>query len=477
MRSLLCLARPIIKRGGIINYGIDEPIAAIATPLYSSALAIVRTSGKGSLSILAKVFSRPASLLNAEGNTIVYGFIVFEGEVIDEVLVSVFRSPKSYTGEEMAEISCHGSVLVVQNVFRTLLNAGFRIAERGEFTLRSFLHGKTDLTRAEAVKEVIDSSTTFAASRALKRLKGSLFTKINEIKASLVGILAEIEAEVEYPEDENAVKNAFDLQNLHEVLDELTRLVSSWNVERVYQQGVVIALSGRVNAGKSSLFNAILQEERAIVSDVAGTTRDYVECTASFMGLPVRLFDTAGLRLSKEAVEEAGIKKAREVIEKADGRLYLIDSTTGSGAEDMKELSASNCPTIVVWSKTDLAANRKNTADFSKIACIKGEVEVSSKTREGLDSLYTAVRSLFDKAEDASLFSKEVALGSRRQRDCVLGAEKSVAHALRAVEEGMPNDAVMEDIEDALEKLGECTGEVKAEDILENIFSRFCVGK
>lgn len=442
----------------------------------SSALAIVRASGNNSISLLAKVFSRPASLLKADGNSIVYGFVVAaEGDAVDEVLVSVFRSPKSYTGEDMVEVSCHGGAFSARAVLAALLSAGFREAEKGEFTLRAFLHGKTDLTRAEAVRELIDANTKYASSRALKRVKGELFRKINKIKGRLVEFLASLEAQVEYPEDENAVKDVCDFDDLYDISVELTKLEKSWSVEKLYQQGVSVVISGRVNAGKSSLFNAFLKEERAIVSDIEGTTRDYLECDVSLSGLPVRLFDTAGLRFSKNEVETIGIKKARDVIDKADARLYLIDLTKGAFEEDEKEVKKSECPTIIVWNKADLDGADSVKKSFNFAECVKGEARVSAKTGEGLKELYEKIETLFVGTEDS--FSKEVSLGSDRQKECVKYAKKSVDHAILAIKEGMTGDAVMEDIEEAIEKLGECTGEVRAEDILENIFSRFCVGK
>ncbi|HAH61515.1 MAG TPA: tRNA uridine-5-carboxymethylaminomethyl(34) synthesis GTPase MnmE, partial [Treponema sp.] len=278
------------------KYTPDEPIAAVATALSPAALGIVRTSGKGCIELVSKLFSRPTALCSTAGYTIVYGWITDGTERIDEVLASVFRAPKSFTGEDMVEISCHGGPSVVTAVHNLLLSHGFRQAERGEFTFRAYINGKTDLTRAEAVREIIDSHTDASRGRAAGRLAGSLYEEIDSIKKLLTDTLASIEVEVEYPEDEETIAGSFDRAGIEKAVGSLQTLADSWKSEKLYQDGARVVLCGRTNAGKSSLFNAILKEDRAIVSEVAGTTRDWLESWASFDGIPVRLFDTAGLR-------------------------------------------------------------------------------------------------------------------------------------------------------------------------------------
>jgi len=272
------------------KYTPDEPVAAVATALSPAALGIVRASGKGCIELVSRVFSRPGALLNAAGNTIVYGWIMNGGERIDEVLVSVFRAPKSFTGEDMVEISCHGGPSVVTAVHNLLLSSGFRQAERGEFTFRAYINGKTDLTKAEAVREIIDSRTDASRSRAAGRLAGSLYEVIDGIKKLITDTLASIEVEVEYPEDEETIAGSFDRAGIETAAASLQTLADSWKSEKLYQDGARVVLCGKTNAGKSSLFNAVLKEDRAIVSDVAGTTRDWLESWASFDGIPVRTF-------------------------------------------------------------------------------------------------------------------------------------------------------------------------------------------
>src|SRR5574344_1238585 len=327
------------------GYTPEEPIAAIATALAPAALGIIRTSGKNCIELVSKVFSRPKALCEANGNTLVYGWLLEpSGEQkpslanstrahIDEVMCGVYRAPKSFTGEDMVEIFCHGGTAVVTAVLNLLLTNGFRQAERGEYTFRAYINGKTDLTRAEAVKEIIDSKTDFSRGRATGRLAGSLYEEIESIKKLIVDTLAQIEVEIEYPEDEETIANAFDHEKLLETKSRLSSLVSSWKSEKLYQDGARVVLCGKTNAGKSSLFNALLKEERAIVSDIAGTTRDWIESYADFGGIPVRLFDTAGLRKTDDVIEARGVELTKDLSEDADVILYLIDSRNGISPE------------------------------------------------------------------------------------------------------------------------------------------------
>jgi len=272
-----------------IGYTPEEPIAAIATALAPGAIGIVRVSGKNSIELVSKLFSRPDALLNAKGYSLVYGWITAP-EKIDEVMLGVYRAPKSFTGEDMVEIFCHGGISVVTTIHKLLLANGFRQAEKGEFTFRAYINGKTDLTKAEAVREIIDSKTDTSRSRAAGRLAGNLFDEIDSIKKKIVDTLAEIEVGIEYPEDEETIADSFDSTALLEVKDRLSDLAASWKSEKLFQDGARVVLCGKTNAGKSSLFNALLKEERAIVSDIEGTTRDWLESWVSFDGIPARLF-------------------------------------------------------------------------------------------------------------------------------------------------------------------------------------------
>ena len=460
-----------------ISYTPEEPIAAIATALSPSALGIIRTSGKGCIELVSKLFSRPQALCEAKGNTIVYGWITENEKKIDEVLISVFRSPKSSTGEDMAEITCHGGPVVVTSIFNALLRNGFRTAERGEFTFRGYINGKTDLTKAEAVKEIIDSRTDTSRSRAVGRLAGSLFTEIDSVKKLIIDTLAAVEVEIEYPEDEETIADAYDTSDLEEAKNRLKSLSDSWKTEKLYQDGVRVVLCGKTNAGKSSLFNALLKEERAIVSDIEGTTRDWIESWVSFDGVPARLFDTAGLRETDDVIEARGVEMTRELSSDADIILYLVDSFSGLSAEDEAFLKTAKekyaVPLILIWNKIDkLGSDLPNAT--TNLVSEDSQVRLCAKTGFGIDLLSHLVK---EKLSLLSTLDRGAALGSERQKKCVEEAFERITHALKATKEGYALDAAVQDMEDALDSLGEITGEVTSEDVLDSIFSHFCVGK
>ncbi|MGP1458062.1 MAG: tRNA uridine-5-carboxymethylaminomethyl(34) synthesis GTPase MnmE [Treponema sp.] len=458
-----------------LKYIPEEPICAVATALAPAALGIVRASGKDCIQLFSRFFSRPKALLEAAGNTIVYGWIKDGEAKLDEALVSVFRAPKSFTGEDMVEISCHGGAGVVLAVYNLLIKNGFRQAQKGEFTFRAYLNRKADLTKAEAVREIIGSRTGEGQKRAAERLAGSLFDTVDGIKKRITATLAAIEVEIEYPEDEETIADAFDTAELQEAARALQELSDSWRGEKLYQDGVRLVLCGKTNAGKSSLFNAVLKEERAIVSDIEGTTRDWLESWADFSGIPVRLFDTAGLRRTDDAIEAKGVELTRTLSEEADVVLYLVDCIAGFTADDAEFLRACTQPAVLVWNKCD-AAPPKSAGIKDEFSAVKEEVFLSAKTGAGLLQLYSAVKKIL--TDDSGVERRQQAgLGSERQKLCVDNALKSVQSALSAAEAALPLDTAVQDLEDALDSLGELTGEVRPDDILENIFSRFCVGK
>ena len=458
-----------------IKYAPEEPICAIATALAPGALGIIRCSGKNSISLVSKIFSRPKALLSAAGNTLVYGWILFNNSKIDEVMLSVYRAPKSFTGEEMIEISCHGGVGVVSEIFQILLKSGFRQAERGEFTFRSFINGKADLTKAEAIREIIESKTQESRSHAAGRLSGNLFQEINSIKQLIIDTLAAIEVEIEYPEDEETIADNFNSSKLKEAEIRLSKLNDSWKSEKLYQDGVRLVLCGKTNAGKSSLFNAILKEERAIVSDIEGTTRDWIESFASIEGLPARLFDTAGIRETQDLIEAQGVQLTKNLSEDADLILYTVDSKQGLTNDDEAFLKQIEKPFILVWNKSDLNQNislseeQKDAFPF-----LKSEVKISAKTQEGFSELYKKIRDSF--AQNLSTDRNQAGLGSSRQKKSVEEALEAIQHAIKTSGD-YALDAVVQDLEDSLDALSEITGEICADDILSSIFSNFCVGK
>ena len=501
------------------SYTPEEAISSIATALAPAALGIVRLSGKNCIELVSKVFSRPKALLAAPGNTLVYGWIQEAGESlplasaagassttpsprgeapktpkrIDEVMLAVYRAPKSFTGEDMVEIFCHGGPAVVTAIQTLMLKSGFRQALRGEYTFRAYINGKTDLTKAEAVKEIIDSHTDAGRSHAVGRLSGSLFEEIDSIKKLIIDTLASIEVEIEYPEDEETIADTFDRKDIELARDRLQTLADSWKGEKLYQDGARVVLAGRTNAGKSSLFNAILKEERAIVSDIEGTTRDWLESWASINGIPVRLFDTAGLRETDDVIEAQGVELSRNLASDADVVLYLIDSTTKPTAEDEDFIKNCKEPLIVVWTKSDkvsdgvlggklcdplgegVASNEVRAWGRLSPATIPLQIQISSKTGTGIPLLFAQIAKIL--TSGLTTDREQAGLGSARQRDSVAEALENVKHALISADDNYTLDAVVQDLEEALDCLGEVTGDVTPDDVLGSIFANFCVGK
>ncbi len=471
-------------------YNDDNPIAAFATIPGSGALTLIRCSGKGAIEAVSSVFA-PDKLIGAPGNSVIHGWIVKDGEKIDEVLVSVFRAPKSYTGEDSLDISCHGGASAGKAVMAALNSAGFRDALPGEFTFRAFINGKLDLTKAESVMELVSAKTDISRRRAVSRLSGSLQTEIEEIKKSLVQVLSGAEIYLDYSEDEvgadiNEDEGKLPYLNIAlEALERLKKLSSSWRMERIYQEGVTVVIAGRPNAGKSSLFNALLKEDRSIVTEIPGTTRDWIEAWVSVDGLPVRLVDTAGLRDSSEAVEKIGVDRSRKLLQEADIVLYLIDGVQGVTGED-RDFIDNDGRRFLIWNKADIAPSPPT----------QNYISVSAKTGEGLAQIYAAISSAIRgqaasqqavaQQEAAQLSSAQVSLqdapitaavGTERQKKLVDAAISALEEALDLARREEPLDLIAPLLREAVNSLGEITGEVSTADILEEMFSRFCVGK
>lgn len=468
------------------QYTPEEPISSIATALAPAALGIVRVSGKNCIELISKVFSRPKALLEAAGNTLVYGWIQDatsqneeeKSRIYDEVMLGVYRGPKSFTGEDMVEIFCHGGPAVVTSIHSLLLKNGFRQALPGEYTFRAYINGKADLTKAEAVKEIIDSHTNVSQQRAAGRLSGSLRQEIDDIKKLIVDTIAAIEVEIEYPEDEETIADSFDSSALKTAIKRLQSLSDSWKGEKLYQDGARVVLCGRTNAGKSSLFNAILKEERAIVSEIEGTTRDWLESWASINGIPVRLFDTAGLRKTDDVIEARGVELTKNLSQEADLVLYLVDSTGGMNDEDRDFIKNCAEPLVLVWTKADKNAadsDSKTQSDGLKGDLPVAEVLLSSKTGEGLKELFAKIYSIL--TQGIKTDREQAGIGSLRQKKAVDEALECVKHSLISAEEDYALDAVVQDLEDTLDCLAEIVGEVTPDDVLGSIFANFCVGK
>ena len=466
------------------QYTPEEPISSIATALSPAALGIVRVSGKNCIQLVCKIFSRQRALLQAAGNSLVYGWIQnFAGEKIDEVMLGVYRAPKSFTGEDMVEIYCHGGPAVVTAIQNLMLKSGFRQANRGEYTFRAYINGKTDLTKAEAVKEIIDSHTDVSRSHAAGRLSGELFNQIDSIKKLIIDTLAAIEVEIEYPEDEETIADTFDRADIETAITKLQNLVDSWKGEKLYQDGARVVLAGKTNAGKSSLFNAILKEERAIVSDIEGTTRDWLESWASINGIPVRLFDTAGLRQTSDIIEAKGVELSKNLANDADLVLYLVDSTAGLSDDDKEFVCHCKEPLIIVFNKADKTDEMQKNKNSSTLNELLQKTKINqtpvaficAKNGDGLKELFEKMSKIL--TSGLSTEREQAGLGSARQKESVQEALNCTKHALVSADDNYTLDAVVQDLEDALDALGEVTGDVTPDDVLGSIFANFCVGK
>ena len=461
----------------------DDPIAAVATPFGEGAIGVIRTSGESCIELCAHVFSRPDAVLAAAGHTMVHGYLVDPqtGRSYDEVLLAVFRAPKSYTGQDSVEISCHGSPAGMQAVMGLLLQYGFRAAEPGEFTLRAFLNGKLDLTQAEAVQELVTAKTRTAHSLALSRLSGGIYQRIDAVKQRLVRAMAAISIQLDYPEDEIG-PIPLPQGDIDFARDELQGLQTTYRSGRLYQEGVRIALAGRTNAGKSSLFNLLVREDRSIVSDQHGTTRDYIETMINIEGIPIRLFDTAGLRDTQESIEFEGIRRSGMIIESAELVLYLVDAVRGLEQEDLDRLGQmrdGGVPHLQVWNKIDARIGASGQSGdsgadgFPEIPA--GAVTLSAQTGEGLAALHAAVLEAVGQGEGIS--DGAVVVDSQRQHDLIQRALQALAQVQLDIDQRDHLDVLALDLQEVLNALGEITGEVTSADVLDAMFSGFCVGK
>ncbi len=444
-------------------YDTDDPIVALATPWGESALAVIRVSGTASVDMAAPCFSRPDRLLKGDSHTIHYMNFIDPADnmPIDEVTVAIYRAPHGFTGQDSLEIFCHGSLVSIKKILETLKSVGFRDARPGEFTLRAFTQGKLDLTQAEAVQEIVSAKSRQAHSLALHRLSGGLFSHIDMIKRDLLLILSRIELQLDYAEDEVVLDEEIDEISLHKAIRALGELAATYRTGKIFSQGVKIALAGPTNAGKSSLFNLFLKEDRSIVSDIHGTTRDYIESWISIKGIPVRLYDTAGFRASVDVIEEEGIRRSIQLLEDSDLVIYMI------GTEDISSLMEEHPEYIYIWNKSDI---REGNAP-------EGSLPLCSLTGEGFSDIEKEIISRLEITNIDNSGEHEIMIDSLRQKELLDRGVISLDSAVEAIESGMPLDVVAPDIQDCIDALGEITGEITSADILDTIFSGFCVGK
>ncbi|SMO37275.1 tRNA uridine-5-carboxymethylaminomethyl(34) synthesis GTPase MnmE [Fodinibius sediminis] len=450
------------------------PIAAIATPVGEGGIAVIRVSGKEAIANVNRAF-RGADLTEQQSHTVHFGKIVDErDEVVDEVLATLFHSPKSYTGEETVEISCHGGVLVTQAVLETILGLGIQPAEAGEFTQRAFLNGKMELSQAEAVADLIHAKSAKALDSAHQQLEGRLGEHIKQFRQQIIDATAMVELELDFVEEDVEFANKEQLKQLLEELDqEIDSLLATYETGRLVKHGVQTVFMGLPNAGKSTLLNTLVGKDRAIVTDIAGTTRDTIDVDWSYDGLRFILTDTAGLRETEDIVEAEGVKRSQKAFREADLVVYLKDLShqlTGEEQQDISSLQqdAGETPFVLIGTKKDIA----RPVDDERIAY---DLKISALEGAKIEDLKQLMkqRALENKHYDAS----SLLVTSSRHRDALQKAREHIRSALQALEQGLTGDFLSIDLRSALKDLGTITGEITTEDILDSIFSRFCIGK
>lgn len=440
-----------------------DTITAISTPLGTGGVGVIRISGDKSFDISLKMFDKK----NLPAGKICHGWIINDGKKIDEVIILPFKAPNSYTGEDVVEIQCHGGINVVKNILELTIKNGARMAQRGEFTKRAFLNKRIDLSQAEAVDDLIHAKTSEFAIQSAKNLSGMLADKIREIKKEIFEVASKIVAGIDFPEDVAEPEYSYLIESFEKSINEIDKILAYAKSSDVMRQGLKVAIVGRPNVGKSSLFNALLNLNRAIVTEIAGTTRDIISETID-IGIPVTLIDTAGIRDDKniDKVEEIGIEYSKQSLKDADLVLFLYDSSAGY-VEDDKLIyeNIKNKKHLIIANKNDIAIN--------KAKIFENELKISANTKEGIELLKEKIKNiaLGYSTEDMEFTTNQ------RQQTCLIRCKESLENALNASKNSVLQDMIYIDLKSALLALDEITGEVITDDILNNIFEHFCIGK
>lgn len=479
-----------------------DTIAAISTGMTNSGIGIVRISGSDALQVIERIYSGKDIPSKAESHTIHYGFIKDNQESIDEVLIMIMRGPRTFTGEDTVEINCHGGTYVVKRILETVIKNGARPAEPGEFTKRAFLNGKMDLSQAEAVIDIIHSKNEYALQSSISQLKGSVKKKINDIRNEIIYHTAFIETALDDPEHiEMDGYGETLLDVLTNLLGELKHLIDSSDSGRIMKEGIQTVIVGKPNAGKSSLLNVLSGKERAIVTDIEGTTRDVLEEQIQLKGLTLNIVDTAGIRETKDIIEQMGVEKARDYVKSADLVLYVVDASRELDKNDediIRLINGKN--SIILLNKSDLEtkitkenlqnyiknvlinleneinlANFKNQKEGHKLFFSFPMIDISAKEEEGIQEFEEELNHMFLNGEVS--FNDEIYITNIRHKAALSDARESLNKVIESIENQMPEDFFSIDLMDAYESLGSITGETIGEDLVNEIFSKFCMGK
>ncbi len=455
-------------------YYIDDTIAAIATAPGEGGIGIIRISGKRALEVGEEVFSsfRGKKLVDYPGR-LLYGHIVKQEEKLDEVLAVYLKAPHTYTTEDVVELHCHGGMMATRLVLEWVVYNGARMAEPGEFTKRAFLNGRIDLSQAEAIQDIISAKTSRSYAVAQSQLKGSLSEKIKKIRDKVTEDVAKITVAVDFPEEDTPEVTYEELrESMNSVWTQMTNLLSTFETGRMLKEGLKTAIVGKPNVGKSSLLNEMLEEQRAIVTDIEGTTRDVIEEMIMIEGIPLRIIDTAGIRTTEDVVEQIGVERSKQMMEEADLVLLLLDTSRELTQEDRDILSMSRGKKrILLLNKTDLPSlwTREELDTRERI------LETSILKKEGIDALKKMIKELVFRGE--VVIDREGMLTNVRHKDALTKAIRSSEDALRSIGEELPLDILETDFKNCWDALGEITGESVSEDLLDTIFKNFCIGK
>ncbi len=455
---------------------LDDIIAAISTPLGVGGIGIVRLSGIGCVALADGLFSGKKTLEQKKSHTLSYGKIISQNEVIDEVLVSVMKAPQTYTKEDIVEINCHGGALVTRRVLEAVLNAGARLAEPGEFTKRAFLNGRMDLTQAEAVIDLIHSQTDLSRQAAVNQLEGRLKIAVRSMREEILDMIAAIEAVIDYPEHDVEEETYGSMeQGAQKLLGRMEELLRHADRGKILRDGLETVIVGKPNVGKSSLLNWLLEEDRAIVTDIPGTTRDTVEEYLNIDGIPIKIVDTAGIRQTGDLVEKMGVEKSKAYAEKADLILMMLDASRPLEEGDREILSfIKGKKALVLLNKTDLTPKLLLT-EVEKFLPKEQFIPISIKENHGFDALLHGIKEMFFHGE--SMQAEDAILGNTRHKNALFQAKEAMECCLTTIRTRMPEDFISMDLQDANRALGEITGDVADEEIIDRIFTKFCLGK